>query len=145
MKYVALAGFLMLLSCSSQPSYKVYGEEISASEPLSTEAFLAEVSDVPSSYKIQGIVTEVCQSKGCWMMIKNDQGQSIRVTFKDYGFFVPKDISGREVILEGEASLAQLDEATAQHFADDAGVEYEGSMRNEVAIVARGVLVRDTY
>ena len=143
MKYIALAAFLVAVGCSPNPSYSVHGEAISTEDALSTEAFLAVVSSDQSSFKVRGIVEEVCQSKGCWLKLKNEKGQSIRVTFKDYGFFVPKDISGREVILEGEASMVMLEEDMARHFADDAGVEYDPSMRKEVAIEAKGVLVKD--
>ncbi|MBK8328994.1 MAG: DUF4920 domain-containing protein [Bacteroidetes bacterium] len=31
----------------------------------------------------------MCQKKGCWMELKNNDGTTLRVTFKDYGF-MPK-------------------------------------------------------
>ncbi|MEO1256769.1 MAG: DUF4920 domain-containing protein, partial [Bacteroidota bacterium] len=68
---------------------------------------------------------------------------SIRVTFKDYGFFVPKDISGSEVIIEGVASTELLSEDVARHYAEDGGVEYNESMRNAITFVAHGVLVKE--
>ncbi len=52
---------------------------------------------------IKTTVTEVCPKKGCWMKVQgatsNDQ---IRVTFKDYGFFVPTELVGKEVALQGK-------------------------------------------
>ncbi len=143
MKNVALPVLLLIISCTPQPSYSSYGDEITSENSMSTNDFLSEVSETEESYKIEGVVEEVCQSKGCWLKIKNDQGQSIRVTFKDYGFFVPKDIAGREIILEGNASSVMLEEDMAKHYADDAGKEYDESMRKEVSVVASGVLVRD--
>lgn len=143
MKNIALPVFLFLISCAPQPSYTSFGDEITSEQPMSTNDFLATVSEQEESFKIEGVVEEVCQSKGCWMKIKNDQGKSIRVTFKDYGFFVPKDIAGREVILEGTASLTELEEDLAKHYADDSGKEYEESMREEVSVVASGVLLKD--
>ena len=46
--------------------------------------------------KIEGQVTEVCQAKGCWMILVDGETYA-RVTFENYGFFVPietnKDLS----------------------------------------------------
>lgn len=47
-------------------------------------------------------VTEVCPKKGCWMKVQGAKpGEQIRVTFKDYGFFVPTELAGKEVALQG--------------------------------------------
>lgn len=142
MKIIALAAFLTLISCTnSRENYSSFGDEINAVDAMDINDFLTSESKSQVSYKLSGVVEEVCQSKGCWMKIKNDQNQSVRVTFKDYGFFVPKDIAGREVIIEGDVSFKELEEDLAKHYADDAGKEYEESMRQEVSVVASGVLV----
>ena len=143
MKFIAVPVFLLLLSCSPQTSYSSFGDEITSEDATDISTMLTEVSGVKSVFKVSGVVEEVCQAKGCWMTLKNEEGKSIRVTFKDYGFFVPKDIAGRNVILEGEASMELLDEDVAKHYADDAGEEYDESMRNEITVVASGVLVQD--
>jgi len=110
---------------------------------MSTEEFLSVVSENEENYKVQGTIEEVCQMKGCWMTLKNDKGENVRVTFKDYGFFVPKDISGREVIVEGVAKRDKLDEEVARHYAEDGGKEYDESMTNTVSFVAHGVLIKE--
>lgn len=132
-----------MISCVPEVSYSKYGVEVSPEDATPLENFLTEVNTEEAMFKISGTVEEVCQSKGCWMTLRNEQNQSVRVTFKDYGFFVPKDIQGREVILEGTASVAELEEDVAKHYADDAGKEYDESMKQEVSIVALGVLVRE--
>lgn len=45
----------------------------------------------------------------------------MRVTFKDYGFFVPKDLEGEQVVMEGvlKRSVSSVDEQ--RHYAEDAG------------------------
>lgn len=141
MKIIALTVLLLAISCSPKVKYESFGETLTPDNNLSTEVFLTQVTEAEASFKIKGTVQEVCQSKGCWMTLKNEQNQSIRVTFKDYGFFVPKDIAGREVIIEGNATTTELEEDMAKHYADDAGKEYDESMKQEVSIVATGVLV----
>lgn len=51
---------------------------------------------------IKTTVTEVCPKKGCWMKVKGAKAnEDLRVTFKDYGFFVPTELIGKEVALQG--------------------------------------------
>lgn len=71
--------------------------------------------------KVEGEIVEVCQKKGCWMTVEKGDGSVVRVTFKDYGFFVPKDASGKWVVMEGIAFYDTLSVSTLQHYAEDAG------------------------
>jgi len=138
--------FLMLIivlsSCfTDKQQFDFYGNEISSEDAISTAEFIAKVSDTETKYKIKGKIEEVCQMKGCWMTLKNEHELNVRVTFKDYGFFVPKDISGSEVIIEGVAFKELLDEDVARHYAEDGNKVYDESMRSTISFVASGVLV----
>lgn len=75
--------------------------------------------------KVIGKVDEVCQSKGCWMKVDLDDGSQMMVKFKDYGFFMPKDIAGKEVIINGRAYVNKVSVAELQHYAEDAGKSAE--------------------
>jgi hypothetical protein len=97
--------------------------------------------------KITGKVVEVCQEKGCWMKLEQANGEKLMVKFKDYGFFMPKDIVGKEVVLEGEASIKEVSVKQLQHYAKDAGKSDEEISKikhpkKETQFVAAGVLVR---
>lgn len=141
MKYLAL--LIVVFACSTpQEKFSSHGEVITSEKYISTNDFLTQVSEEEQTFKVRGVIEEVCQMKGCWMVLKNDQGANIRVTFKDYGFFVPKDISGSEVIVEGIANKEVLEEDVARHYAEDGGKEYDESMRNSISFVAKGVLVK---
>jgi hypothetical protein len=50
---------------------------------------------------------------------------NVHVTFKDYGFFVPKDSKGHEMIVEGRAFIEETDVETLKHYAEDAGESEE--------------------
>jgi len=51
---------------------------------------------------IKTTIAEVCPKKGCWMTVQGAKsGEQMRVTFKDYGFFVPTELAGKEVALRG--------------------------------------------
>ena len=73
-------------------------------------------------------VVDVCQTKGCWMNIvdpMSGDSSAVFVQFQDYGFFMPKDIAGREVIVEGLAYTAETSVEDLRHFAEDAGKSKE--------------------
>ena len=80
--------------------------------------------------KVKGKVAEVCQAKGCWMSIVADGKEDMFVKFKDYGFFMPLDISGKEVIMEGFAFRETTSVEELQHYAED-----EGKSPEEIAMI----------
>ena len=45
----------------------------------------------------------------------------VRVSFRDYSFFVPTDINGKKVMLVGEVVGQDLTPEKAQHLAEDLG------------------------
>ncbi len=139
--WISLLAFIV--SCSPNEKFESFGDEISSADFIGVSELLASVDENENQFKVKGTVEEVCQMKGCWMTLRNEEGVSIRITFKDYGFFVPKDISGREVILKGVAFKEELEEDVAQHYAEDGGLQYNESMRNQISFVAEGVLLAE--
>ncbi len=98
--------------------------------------------------KIIGRVGEVCQKKGCWMTIVAESTDlpEMRVTFKDYAFFMPKDLAGKRVVIDGFAYISETSVEELRHYAEDAGKspdEIAGITEplREVAFEAAGVLV----
>lgn len=96
--------------------------------------------------KVKGKVVSVCQDKGCWMKIERENGEPMMVKFKDYGFFMPKNIEGKEVVLDGEATVKETSVKQLRHYAEDAGKSKEEIQKikepkRDVVFVAKGVLV----
>ena len=87
--------------------------------------------------KFSGRVAQVCRKKGCWMELEAD-GKSARVTMLDYGFFLPTDATGTAVVY-GTLSEVELDEKTAEHFAQDAGRPADSVPRKEFRLVAHAI------
>ena len=71
--------------------------------------------------KFEATVVDVCQMKGCWMRLDLGDNKKVMVSFKDYGFFVPKDISGKNVIVSGEAFKKTISIDELKHYASDRG------------------------
>lgn len=96
--------------------------------------------------KVKGTVTGVCEKKGCWMKLAQTDGEGIMIRFKDYKFFMPKDIVGKDVVLEGTAEKTTTSVEMLKHYAEDAGkskedIEKIKEPKTEIEFVATGVLV----
>lgn len=84
------------------------------------------------SLKVTARVDEVCQMKGCWMRLNLEDGRQVMVRFKDYGFFMPKDIAGKEVIVNGRAFIKETSVDEQRHYAEDAG-----KSENDIAAITK--------
>lgn len=90
---------------------------------------------------VRGTLTDVCQRKGCWTVIRDGDAQ-VRVRFKEYGFFLPKDSIGREALVEGVATIRTLSEQDARHYEQESRHGDPDSVRGprrEVGFLASGV------
>ena len=109
---------------SEEIAYASFGEKINDDDALSAERMLVHyesmsVGDTINA-KMKGTITEVCSKKGCWMKLDMGNDKIVRVTFKDYGFFMPLDASG-EVVVNGKAFVNETSVADLKHYAEDAG------------------------
>lgn len=90
-------------------------------------------------------VDEVCQSMGCWLIAKEGDIM-LRIKTKDHNFFVPKNIVGRIVIVDGIVEEQIITEELARHYAEDAGkseVEIDAirGEQSELSMIARSISV----
>ncbi len=96
--------------------------------------------------KVKGTVASVCTKKGCWMKLAQTEGEGIMIRFKDYKFFMPLNIEGKDVVLQGEAKKTITTVADLKHYAEDAGkskeeIEKITEPKTEIEFIATGVLV----
>ena len=115
-----------------------------ASAPLPLDRALSE-SNIGRTLAVKGRVAEVCKMKGCWMVLTDDKN-TVRITFKGYAFFVPRDLAGQTVVAEGVLSRKTLTEEEAEHLAGEssASTPPARSSREEWALVASSVFVPST-
>jgi hypothetical protein len=98
-----------------------YGKAITKDKAITVYEMVREMMDKKRfNTKITGTVTEVCQKKGCWMAVAIDDKTSIRMTFKDYAFFVPFDATGKTFYAEGVAYFNETSVEMLRHYAEDA-------------------------
>lgn len=81
-------------------------------------------------------------------MVLDDGEKDLRLTFKDYGFFVPKDVAGKTVRAQGLLFKEIQSAKTVKHFLKDEGASKErikavkGPVET-VSFVASGVVFLD--
>lgn len=125
-----------------------YGEEISEEGAIEVAALVDLMVDGGhKEVKLVATIEECCQKKGCWMKVDMGDGNTMRVTFKDYGFFVPMDAAGRQVVMEGVASYEETTVEALRHYAEDAGQSAEEieaiiEGKKELVFEANGVILK---
>ena len=124
-----------------------YGDLVKEKGVISTATLLSKVETTGTfEGKISGVIQEVCTMKGCWFTMALPNGSSMRVTFKDYGFFIPTNSQDFPITLEGVATLTETDVETLRHYAEDQGkskeeVEAIKVPKKEITFVASGVVI----
>ncbi|CEJ69211.1 protein of unknown function [Chryseobacterium oranimense] len=95
---------------------------------------------------VKGKVTDVCEKKGCWLTIQTEDNSQFFVKMKDYAFFVPTALKGKNVVLEGtaERKVTSIDEQ--KHYAEDAKkpqaeIDAITTPKEEIRFVANGIKV----
>jgi hypothetical protein len=127
---------LALYSCTQK------GEETTNNQPTDSLSYFGDTITIENAQdakqltslmgdkgkmdiKLTGTISKVCQKKGCWMDVDMGNDQKLRVRFKDYAFFVPKDAAGKTTVIEGEAFYDTVTVAELRHYAEDAGQSKE--------------------
>ncbi len=152
--YILCVFSIISMSCRGQdaklssagPNY--FGERITADGAKAFTEVTWPVTSVDTvDIKLKGIIHEVCQAKGCWMTLQHeDMLEDVFIKFKDYGFFVPKDASGKDAVISGKlyAAVTSVDEL--RHYAEDKGASAEeiaaiSQPQREMKMMADGVII----
>jgi hypothetical protein len=110
---------------------KVYGEPLTGQDTISISTLL----DDPEPYlgkvvRVEGLVTGVCEKRGCWMTLAGDRDfEEIRIKVDDGVIVFPMEAKGRKAVAEGvftkiEMTLEQTI-AYRQHHAEEHGEEFD--------------------
>lgn len=122
------------------------GEKLKGLAAVQLDKVLAAPTDFDGkTIAVEGKVRRACEKKGCWMeLAATDKGPGVRVTFKDYGFFVPLDSAGATAKVEGTVKVAELSAENAKHLQAEGATVPTGKdgKAREVQLVALGVELR---
>lgn len=132
-------------------AYESFGEKITDQDYLSSTDVLSKYKDLKVGdtldVKFASTIKEMCSKKGCWMKLPTEEDQTVMVRFKDYGFFMPLNSEGKEVIVAGKAFVKETSVDELKHYAEDAGKSKEEiakitEPKLELAFEASGVLMK---
>ncbi len=125
-----------------------YGKAIDKKKAVSVKSLESSLAKSDTyTGKIEGEVISVCKKKGCFLTLKREEtGDPIMVRFTDYGYFVPQDLVGKTVVVEGKAKVKETSVDWQKHYAEDLGkskeeIEKIKEPKRDISIVADGVLV----
>lgn len=160
---LALVAGFSLLACNQVKEAPVKAEPSPSAAPAapSRHSFGAPLGNSPSAalgdvlrspekfagqtVTVQGAVRAACTRKGCWMELSDGPDAAspgCRVTFKDYGFFVPTDSAGSQARVEAQVETKTIKPEMVAHLESEgakiADKAADGSAR-EVRLVATGV------
>ena len=106
-------------------TYMTYGKASGPQNAIGVDEISETYANLSMSdtvhIKFRATVTDVCKAKGCWMKLELEDGKETMVRFKDYGFFMPMDIEGREVVVNGKAFVSEMSIEDQKHYAKDGG------------------------
>lgn len=141
----------VLLGCQQAPSPAASGRaRFGAAIPEIDGDALQTVLESPAAFNgrtvvVTGRVQKACSRRGCWMELaaSAEEGAArCRVTFKDYGFFVPLDAAGSEARVHGEVKVRTIPKDEVDHLESEgahfASKNPDGTAQ-EVHLVAAGV------
>lgn len=146
---LALAVVLALglaFAAGAQDNLVKRGADIGDSPAVDLAVALESISSYADrTVTVEGTVNRVCQMKGCWMeLVPSGADRGIRVTFKDYAFFVPTDSRGAAARLEGMFEEHNWSKADADHLIAEgvALTRNPDGTATEVSFVAQAVELR---
>jgi hypothetical protein len=138
--------------------WSAYGDPIEKQrETVSIEEVLADPEAFAGrELAITGIVTEVCKPRGCWVRLAGDAADAdarfktafVKFTCTTEGRIVPLEAVGKEAYVLGQVIIEEVDEATARHYAEDAGESPEEIAKivgpqKTVRVMTPGVMIKE--
>jgi len=115
-----LSILVLTLSAATASAATPYGQPMPEGEAVPVSQAIADFdahADRPQRFS--GRITEVCQAKGCWMMLEDD-GKLARVMFGKHDFYIPKDTTGTAVV-HGVLTRKELTPEQVEHLSSDSG------------------------
>lgn len=124
-----------------------FGDAISAEGAIEGTDVVAQLASADSlQVKVRGTISSCCQAKGCWMTMPIEGEKEMMVKFKDYSFFVPKNSTGKPVVVEGWAYKEVVSVEELQHLASDNNATEEEvaaitEPEERITFMASGVII----
>lgn len=146
---IALSIFTLAISnVAFAQNGKAYGKKFKADNAFNAAELNDKMGDQSklANLVMVGEISQVCQAEGCWMKLKNENGEDIFVKFKDHSFVIPKDLAGHKAFVNGTAVKKSVSVEEQKHLAEDAGKSNDeisaiNAPKEELRVEATGVII----
>lgn len=125
---------------------KTYGEPLTDGASVDLTALVgAPEAHAGKTVLVEGVVRRACSAKGCWLELASAADAAapgFRVTFKDYGFFIPTDSAGARARVQGTVEVTEVKKSHVEHLEGEGATfdrKHPDGTATEVRVVATGV------
>lgn len=127
----------------AEAAWKAFGSPFTVEQKLAAAAVIGDpAAHAGHPVRLEGELAEVCQQMGCWAVVRDDQGRSMRITMKDHAFGIDKDTAGRRCDVEGELVKKAVDPARLEHLASEGSANAPEAGKTEAwELVASSVAI----
>jgi len=116
---------------------RIFGHELAegvASTPLGTiTANAAQYAD--QVVRTEGTIERVCQRMGCWMELRAEGVDPIRVPMAGHSYFLPVSVAGHAATVEGRVAVQPLSEEMRRHLESEGALATAGTLSIEATTV----------
>lgn len=100
---------LLMGACNNDPRHKLkqtgtFGQAFAADTVMTVKQVsdaLLTGNNIP--VVVSGTITQYCKGEGCWLTLKNDDGEDLFVDVKDKAFVLPYNIEQKTATAHGVA------------------------------------------
>jgi hypothetical protein len=87
-----------------------YGEGVTLTEAVAIDTLIADADQyVGKKVRVDGVITGVCQKRGCWMQVTDkESGNGVRIKVEDGVIVFPYTSMGHEASAEGVFEAIKL-------------------------------------
>ena len=120
----ALATVLLFAVPALAAEGQTFGKVSDAKVVKLSELFAKPADYVGKTVKVEGLITDVCAKRGCWMTIAGDKEfQTLRFKVDDGVIVIPMEAKGKKAVAEGTFTKMELSKEQA--------LEYQKHMAEE--------------
>ncbi|MEZ4363001.1 MAG: DUF4920 domain-containing protein [Kofleriaceae bacterium] len=133
------------------------GTPYGAGVKLAAATSIAEILGAPETFKgktvrVEGMITDVCAQRGCWMELAGEAaGEKLRFKVDDGDMVFPVEAKGKYAVAEGVVAVNELTgddaRAYAEYQAKEAGKEFDPASVTDPMRIVRldgvGAVLRD--
>ncbi len=107
---LSLVIFAAAAATATAAGTETYGEGVTLDDAVAIDTLVANPDDyVGKKVRVDGVITGVCQKRGCWMQVTDpESGNGVRIKVEDGVIVFPYTSMGREASAEGVFEAIKL-------------------------------------